>query len=93
LLPNGYTVNLNAFQVCGTGGKESVDSEGKIIGDTDTSRMPENSFEAAMARASLASRALRPWCRNRRCGWRGSWMRAVVADARDELDLPRWHYS
>lgn len=36
ILPNGYTVNFNAIPSnAGTGGNESVDSEGKIHGDTD----------------------------------------------------------
>jgi len=36
ILPNGYTVNFNAIpNNAGTGGNESVDSEGKIKGDTD----------------------------------------------------------
>lgn len=36
ILPNGYTVNFNAIPSnAGTGGNESVDSEGKIKGDTD----------------------------------------------------------
>ena len=38
ILPNGYTVNFNAIpNNAGTGGNESVDSEGKIKGDTDKS--------------------------------------------------------
>jgi hypothetical protein len=38
ILPNGYTVNFNAIPSnAGTGGNESVDSEGKIKGDTDKS--------------------------------------------------------
>ncbi len=38
ILPNGYTVNFNAIpQNAGTGGNESVDSEGNIKGDTDKS--------------------------------------------------------
>ncbi|HXQ97274.1 MAG TPA: hypothetical protein VN774_02440 [Candidatus Limnocylindrales bacterium] len=36
ILPNGYTVNFNATpNNAGTGGNESVDSEGNIKGDTD----------------------------------------------------------
>jgi type IV secretion system protein VirB10 len=36
ILPNGYTVNFNAIpNNAGTGGNESVDSEGNIKGDTD----------------------------------------------------------
>ena len=37
ILPNGYMVNLNASPggSAGTGGNESMDSEGKIKGDTD----------------------------------------------------------
>lgn len=36
IFPNGYTVNLNAVpNNAGTGGNESVDSEGKIKGDSD----------------------------------------------------------
>jgi len=36
ILPNGYTVKFNAVpNNAGTGGNESVDSEGKIKGDTD----------------------------------------------------------
>jgi hypothetical protein len=38
ILPNGYTVNFNAIpNNAGTGGNESVDSEGNIKGDTDKS--------------------------------------------------------
>ena len=38
ILPNGYTVNFNAIPSnAGTGGNESVDSEGNIKGDTDKS--------------------------------------------------------
>lgn len=37
ILPNGYVVDFNAIPTnAGTGGNESVDSEGKIHGDTDT---------------------------------------------------------
>ena len=37
ILPNGYMVNLNASPggSAGTGGNESMDSEGKVKGDTD----------------------------------------------------------
>jgi hypothetical protein len=36
ILPNGYIVDFNAIPTnAGTGGNESVDSEGKIHGDTD----------------------------------------------------------
>lgn len=36
ILPNGYMVNLNAMpNGAGTGGGEKVDSEGKIVGDSD----------------------------------------------------------
>jgi hypothetical protein len=37
ILPNGYMVNLNASPGggAGTGGNETMDSEGKVIGDTD----------------------------------------------------------
>jgi len=38
ILPNGYTVSFNAIPSnAGTGGNESVDSEGNIKGDTDKS--------------------------------------------------------
>jgi hypothetical protein len=38
ILPNGYTVSFNAIpNNAGTGGNESVDSEGNIKGDTDKS--------------------------------------------------------
>jgi hypothetical protein len=36
ILPNGYLVNLNATPSnAGTGGTETMDSEGKVIGDSD----------------------------------------------------------
>ena len=39
ILPNGYTINLNAAPTSGdTGGKEKVDSEGKIEGDSSKGR-------------------------------------------------------
>jgi hypothetical protein len=38
ILPNGYVVDFNAIPTnAGTGGNESVDSEGNIHGDTNTS--------------------------------------------------------
>jgi type IV secretion system protein VirB10 len=36
ILTNGYMVNLNAVpRSAGTGGRETVDNEGKVIGDSD----------------------------------------------------------
>ncbi len=74
ILTNGYMVNLNAVpHNAGTGGGETVDNEGKVIGDSSKGADVGTIAKTTAAGAGIGGIATRTW---RRYGHRGgSWRR------------------